>query len=66
MQRNMSAFKLVPEEFKFYNKTYVFVLLFVELQLYGVHVTGLDSESGIRQTMEFFRYRYLSLILSSM
>ncbi|KAF4135615.1 hypothetical protein GN958_ATG15194, partial [Phytophthora infestans] len=44
MQRNMSAFNLVPEEFKFYNKTY----------LYGVHVTGLDSESGIRQAMEFF------------
>ncbi|ETI50514.1 hypothetical protein F443_05971 [Phytophthora nicotianae P1569] len=44
----------------------VFVLLFIDLQLYGVQVTGLDSESLSREAMEFFRYRHLSLILASM
>ncbi|ETN00599.1 hypothetical protein PPTG_17817 [Phytophthora nicotianae INRA-310] len=44
----------------------VFVLLFIELQLYGVQVTGLDSEIRSREAMEFFHYRYLSLILASM
>ncbi|ETP41109.1 hypothetical protein F442_11664 [Phytophthora nicotianae P10297] len=43
----------------------VFVLLFIDLQLYGVQVTGLDSESLSREAMEFFRYRHLSLILAS-